>query len=224
MQTEITRQSAQDGHGIFTADETAFLTEFFSHGGGSETGIAALPNLIDDHAELAEKVAALALEVVQERLPQWAATRPDGTVVVSRKVKRGRNRRVVVAPRHLFTINWANSAPGFPWPEAYHATFIPGFGRYVVTASRDGKDLYGCCDHAIGWFDAHTEWKESAKAIVKEWWAKTVDYDQAPWVELWDAASLGEVDAYALREAVWPEEDESEDEDQWERDRQGAQS
>ena len=41
--------------------------------------MAALPALINDHAELAEKVAAIALEVVQERLPQWGIIREDGT-------------------------------------------------------------------------------------------------------------------------------------------------
>lgn len=217
MSSNFARQAVQDGPGIFTADETAVLTEFFSQAGErkrGQSGVAALPALIDDHAELAAKVAAIALEVVQERLPQWAAARPDGTLVFGREVKRGQARRVVVAPRHLFTINWADSAPGFSWPEAYHATFIPGFGRYVVTASRDGEDLYGCCDHAIGWFDVQTDWRDSAKAIVKTWWAKTLDYDQEPWVDLWDAGSLGEADAYALRDAVWPEEEECEEEDQ----------
>jgi hypothetical protein len=215
MGSEIARQAAQDGPGIFTADETAVLTEFFSHAGKrkrGQSGVAALPALIDDHAELAEKVAAIALEVVQERLPQWGATRADGTVVLGRKLKQPPARRVVVAPRHLFTINWADSGPGFSWPEAYHATFIPGFERYIVTASRDSEDLYGCCDHAIGWFDADTDWKEGAKAIVSAWWTVRRDCgSQEAWVELLDTGSLRKSDAHALRDAIWPEEESDEE-------------
>ncbi len=148
------------------------------------------------------------------RLPQWGPVYRDGDFVYARKLKRVPVRRVVVVPRHLLTINWAYSGPGIPWPEAYHATFIPGFDRYIVTASRDSEDLYGCCDNAIGWFDAHTDWKESAKAIVSAWWAMRRDYGQESWVELLDAGSFGEADAHALREAIWPEEEESEEEDE----------
>jgi hypothetical protein len=211
MRSDIARQAAQDGPGIFTAEETAVLTEFFSRAGKrkhGQSGVATLPALIDDHAELAEKVAAIALEVVQQRLPQWGPVYKDGELVYARKLRRTPARRVVVAPRHLFTINWADSGPGFPWPEAYHATFIPGFERYIVTASRDSDDLYGCCDHAIGWFDA----KESAKAIVRAWWAMRRDYEQEPWVDLLNAGSIGKAEAYALCKTVWPEEEESEEE------------
>jgi len=199
--------ATHDGHGIFSADETAVLTEFFSRTGGrqpSRSGVVALPALIEERAELAEKVAAIALHAIQERLPQWSASRPDGTVVFSRMLKRAPLRRVVVVPRHLLTINWADSGPGFSWPEAYNAAFIPGSDRYVVTASRDSEDMWGCCDNAIGWFDAHTDWKKSAMTIVRAWWRmQRESNEQQRWVEVLDGGGIGEADARALRKAIW---------------------
>ena len=209
MHSESVRPAAQDGAGIYTEDETAALAEFFLHEGRRSPGqsrLRAVPALIEEHPELAEKVAAIALEVVQERLPQWAAVRQDGTVTLARKLKRPRARRVVAAPRHILTINWANSGPGFSWPEAYHATPIPGFDKYVVTASRDSEDMWGCCDHAIGWFDIQSDWKQDATAIIDAWWRWKRDYEQGRWIEIWDGGSLGEADALALRETVWPDE------------------
>jgi hypothetical protein len=123
-------------------------------------------------------------------------------------------RRVTVVPRHLLTINWADSAPGFSWPEAYHATFIPGFNRYVVTASRDSPEPYECCDHAIGWFDGNTDWKESAKTIVSAWWETHQACDIGPWVDLLEAGSLGEDEVHALGDAIWPLEEEDAYEDE----------
>jgi hypothetical protein len=207
MSTTFAGQAVQAGPGIFTVDETAALTKFFAHARRSkqgEHGVAALPALIKDDAELAEKIAAFSLEVVQQRLPQWGPVYKDGELVYARELKPVPARRVVVVPRHLFTINWAYSGPGIPWPEAYHATFIPGFDRYIVTASRDSDDMHRCCDNAIGWFDTNTDWTESAKTIVSAWWAMQQGCGQEGWVDLRNAGSFGAANAHALREAIWP--------------------
>ena len=115
----------QAGPEIVPADETAVLAEFFSHTGGRKRGrcrAATLPSLIKDHRDWANKVATLALEVVEERLPQWDATNADGTIVFGRKLKRSQARRVVVVPRHLLTINWMDTVEcggdGLPIPGA----------------------------------------------------------------------------------------------------------
>jgi hypothetical protein len=43
----------------------------------------------------------------------------------------------------------AMGGPGYPWPESYHVTYIPGLEKFIVTASRDGADAFGCADHAL---------------------------------------------------------------------------
>jgi hypothetical protein len=62
------------------------------------------------------------------------------------------HRKVELSPRHLLTINWADSGPGFSWPVAYYAVYVPGFDRTVVTASGDSPETFGACDVAVGHF------------------------------------------------------------------------
>jgi len=109
-------------------------------------------------------------------------------------------------------IDWAMSGPGISWPEAYYITFVPGFDRYVVTASRDSADLYGCCDHAIGWFGDAVDPKASGIAVVKAWWEMARDrQDHEGWFCFVDAGSVSEAEAQALRQNVWPEQEKEEE-------------
>ena len=60
-------------------------------------------------------------------------------------------RNDLLNPIHLFEINWADS-PGWTWPEAYYATFLPGYDVYAVTLSQGSGDSYDYFDLAIGCF------------------------------------------------------------------------
>jgi hypothetical protein len=171
-----------------------------------------MPELIEEKEELAAEVGAIALATVQDRLLNFTSNGPEG-FRSARKPKVPQSRRVLVVPRYLFMIDWAMSAPGISWPEAYYVTFIPGFDRYVVTASRDSNDLYGCCDHAIGWFGDAVDPKAGGTAVVKAWWEMARDRQgHEGWFCFEDAGSISEAEAQALRENVWPEQ-EGEEED-----------
>src|SRR5262245_51188908 len=98
---------------------------------------------------VANAVARLLLARVQSRLPQWIARKND-EIVLGRRHRKPKTRQVDPLPRFLFAINWADSGPGFSWPEAYHAIYVPGFDRFVVTASQDSPDAYGYADIAVG--------------------------------------------------------------------------
>jgi hypothetical protein len=66
-----------------------------------------------------------------------------GTVNLNRKeYKRHKDARLAFNPQLVCTINWADSGPGFSWPESYHVTYLPGFDKFVITASTDGL-MYG---------------------------------------------------------------------------------
>jgi hypothetical protein len=213
MQSKSTK-SANGSTEVFTAKERATLAEFFNHAGEpGQPGIAVLPELIEEEdKELAAEVGAIALATVQDRLLNFTTIGPEG-FRSTRKPKVSQLRRVMVVPRYLFMIDWAMSAPGISWPEAYYVTFIPGFDRFVVTASRDSDDLYGCCDHAIGWFGEGVDPKAAALAIVKAWWEMARDcQEHTGWFCFLDAGSVGEDEATALREDVWPELEEEQDE------------
>jgi len=113
-------------------------------------------------------VAQILLERVQDRLPQWGVLTDDGVQLARPILDRRAERKVELWPRHLLTINWADSGPGFSWPVSYYATYVPGFDLTVVTGSADCPDAFGFCDVAIGSFGpevsilariSHTDWR-----------------------------------------------------------------
>jgi hypothetical protein len=63
-------------------------------------------------------------EQVERQLPGWSAITDDGEFVTERHfrdVSAIPHRKVaVLPPRHLLTINWADSGPGYSWPVAYY--------------------------------------------------------------------------------------------------------
>ena len=85
---------------------------------------------------LAIAVAQILLHHVQGALPQWASVRGDKVFLNRKEHKRHKDARLAFNPQLICTINWADSGPGFSWPESYHVTYLPGFGKFVVTASR----------------------------------------------------------------------------------------
>src|SRR5262245_8653036 len=72
-------------------------------------------------------VAQVLLHAVQGRLPQWAAVYPDGKVALNRRYRRrAPGQALAFVAQALCEINWADSGPGFSWPEAYHLLYVPG--------------------------------------------------------------------------------------------------
>ena len=89
-------------------------------------------------------VADMVLERINGTLPQWGAVKlsenaeEESTIIVGREVRaRQALRKIELVPQYLLTINWADSGPGFSWPVAYHATWVPIYDVYVVTQSAD---------------------------------------------------------------------------------------
>jgi hypothetical protein len=92
-------------------------------------------------------------------LPAWSALRADGSFLRARTYRddgKIRNRKVFVAAKEMFTINWADSGPGFSWPVAYYVTWLPCYRRSVVSASADCSDGFEYNDFAIGSFGSDT--------------------------------------------------------------------
>jgi hypothetical protein len=180
---------------------------------------------VPDEAEPSQieiAVAQILLHGSQKRLPQWGCVNGDGKVVRGRaKLKRPQGAEpITLHPQHLLCINWADSGPGFSWPEAYHITRIPGFDKYIVTASRDSPDAWGCTDHAIGFCDANVPIKEAAREIITNYWSKQAgEWEQARWAYLFDEGLISGAEANSWADEVWgdPEElhSEEEEEDFW---------
>lgn len=148
-------------------------------------------------------VARLLLSRVQRNLPQWASYK-DGVPTWARKHWPARGGAVQVLPRRLLEINWADSGPGFSWPEAYHATFLPGYERWVVTASADTDEVYGYEDIAIGHFRSGVPVRDGSRKLIKRWWRRRKREDQqAAWVDVWAKGLISEDEALDWRDAVW---------------------
>ena len=160
-----------------------------------------------DENSLSNAVARLVLSKIQDRLPQWAAVYADGRVNLARTYRPKRDAIIEPLPRFLFEINWADSGPGFSWPEAYHVSYLPGFDRYVVTASQDSPDMHGYTDEAIGHFGAGGPVDEGIhRTIVKCWGDQAADLEQHRWAYLLQSGEIDEETAGAWADEVWDED------------------
>jgi hypothetical protein len=180
-------------------------------------GIAPLPSGTGYDGLMIENVVArICLRSSTVKLPQWASVSPAG-VTLGRREPRRRSARRSLQPRHLLTINWADSGPGFSWPEAYHVTAPPGYGVCIVTASADSPDAYGYCDVAIGWFHGDVTDLEQSGECVRTWWHRQkVEGSLERWSWLFTTGDVDEEAAARWADEVWPSADDD-DEDQDER-------
>ena len=161
-------------------------------------------------------VAQVLLESTQDELPQWGMVDEHDEVVLGRHAF-GRAEpagRLSFAGDFVCCINWADSGPGMSWPEAYHVFRVPGFGRYVVTASRDSADACACTDNAIGHCAMDVAPQEAARKLVQAWWRMQVDgWDQPRWAYLFSTGLIDADEAGRWADEVWPPEPDEDDED-----------
>ena len=153
-------------------------------------------------------MALIALEEVAERLPNCGIF--DGQRVNLTRQQRDEeeipDRKVAMVPRHLFTVNWADSGPGISWPGAYYTTWIPVYDRYVVTYSADTHEVFGHCDIAIGHFGAEEKLIEGSRRVVtKDWQRQYDEYTQCRWAYLFFEGLLTSEEAEEWADVVWPE-------------------
>ena len=154
-------------------------------------------------SRLSVAIAQIILHHIQGTLPQCASV--GTTVRLHRKEhRRQKDARLSFNPQLVCTINWADSAPGISWPEAYHVTYLPGFDKFVITASRDGPDAWGCADHAIGVADGNLDPVEAAKEVIIEFWRSQVNtWDQCRWAYLLNHGLIEEKIANVWADEVW---------------------
>ena len=158
-------------------------------------------------SQLQIAVARILLKSIQGSLPQWAAVKESGEVLLNRKeIKRHPQATpLTLDPQFVCCINWADSGPGYSWPESYYVTYIPGFEKIIVTASRDGADAFGCADHALGWGDAAEGELLVAKRIIQGFWEyQRNSWDQERWAYLFDEGLIDSQTADEWAEEVWP--------------------
>ena len=198
---------------LYTATERAILYDYFRQERpealkdldiySEQNGIYVHRARYSDSFELQNAVARIALKRVQNNLPVWACSDLEGEITVARVYEDHPGQEIELLPQYLFMINWADSGPGFSWPEAYHLVWFPEFDRYVVTASQDSPDCYGFEDIAIGFAPFDHDRKELSRKIICNWWEESRSNDQEPWECLFGSGFITVDEAYSWREDVW---------------------
>jgi hypothetical protein len=165
-----------------------------------------------DRADVA--VARLLLGAIQDTLPSWSLHTREGLVVARPVFPTRLDGTPVFVPTYVGSINWADSGPGFSWPEAYHVTAVPELRMQVVTASRDSEDAWGCTDHALAWTSLRVPAPDAARAALRASWRRQRRlYDQDAWACAIGTGLLDEATLLAMRDAVWPRRDADDDGD-----------
>jgi hypothetical protein len=70
----------------------------------------------------------------------------------------------------------------------HHLVYVPGYARWVVTASQDSDDGWGCTDQAIGYFGGGGERLARAGAVIRAYWQRRRSECDCcwPWAYLFD--------------------------------------
>ncbi len=161
-----------------------------------------------DELNDANRVAEIALSSVQRKLPQGISIGENGSKITGRKIWGSpvQRRNSLLAPIHLFEINWNDSHIRWVWPETYYATLLPGYNLYAVTLSLDSDDSYGYSDMAIGCFkvDESGRIAEKAGRIVQAWWQfQFQEWRQWAWKAVLKPGLIDARLALLLRNEVW---------------------
>ena len=160
-------------------------------------------------------VARLVMGGIQGRLPQCGIVYGPDEVVLCRQPIAKHPRGVSFLPQFLFMINWADSAPGLSWPESYHATYLPVYAVYVVTAAQDSPDMWGVTEQAIGAFPKDQPLLEGAREAITEFWNhQRREWDQHQWEYVWDEGLVTKELAGQWADQVWGEQEDEEGDDE----------
>jgi hypothetical protein len=116
-------------------------------------------------------------------------------------------------PKLLFTIDWAQTIAG-SWPESYYITMIPGFDKFIVTASRDCEDAFGCTDHTIGWGNMVESEFLIAKRLIQEYWRyQHVEFFQERWSCVFEEGIIDEATLEMWADEIFPPRFEPDEDD-----------
>jgi len=172
-------------------------------------GVVRLEKSRDSYADakmaLPAAIARLVLAPIKGTLPVWARVSEDGDVKTTRDGEKSYYRKVNPFPRLLFNINWADSGPGFSWPDSYHVSYLSEFNCHIVTSSRDSDEIYGFNDIAIGWFSEGEDLLEGAGRVIIEFWKGYLEEcsDFARWAYLFDEGLMNTATVEELADEVW---------------------
>ena len=192
--------------GVLTPDERTLVRRWLELADHSAPAFRNAETEFSVSGELAldNAVARLMLGVIQERLPDWASVNvATGEYTSARPRFRRRSSAVSLLPAKLFEINWADSGPGFSWPEAYHVTHVPDLNVRVFTASVDTDEVWGVADLAVGWARPRRDISWGTNAVIGSWWRHLKTLGNLAWCDFLEPGIITEEQAESLRRQVF---------------------
>ena len=148
-------------------------------------------------------VASVVLDSIQKRLPSYSWTGPDDVVQFGRGIRPAQVRKVQLLPCHLFSIDWARTAPGLSWPQSYYVTHVPSINRRIVTASMDDSEIWGYPDLAIGLCPAVRSPDFGTKKVIQSWWRRASGCEAEGWEVFWAAGLIDKGRAQQWKKEVF---------------------
>ncbi len=142
--------------------------------------------------------------------PKWGLYTPGHGVTLSIPLQSYPVRKVNSKPLHLFSMNWADSGPGFSWPEVYYVKRLPYNDRFVVTVSADSKDFCGFEDLPLGSFKGGPKKGVDLQEIrvsTLNYWIEHYNSGYEAWEELSRVGAIKNTTPYAWRSRVWQKSD-----------------
>lgn len=126
---------------------------------------------------LDQAVVKIALERIEERLPNWMVKNNRGDWVESRPMEKPpKRRKVLLRPVFVGAREGFGAGPGMGWFCHYYATWIPLFNCFVVTESGDGGE-----DRVVGSFEASRGFDDEALAEIFEGdWISDDEWTRGP--------------------------------------------
>lgn len=212
----------------FTAGEQAILDRYFQSTapdpGEQEPLRPALDAIVGsfmagslDERRLDVAAAVILSRHIDVELPAWSFLDEQGAWRSTRELETPTSRRVGLLSHRIFTINWADSGPGFSWLEEYRLTWAPGNGRFVVTASSDTDEAYGYQDVALGHFrpGPAVALNKVRQIICRRWRVQKRETSQERWQGVAIAGLVSTEEATVWRDRVWGSRQRKLERDDW---------
>jgi len=203
--------------GAFSVEERAAIDFWFRQPDVSPDLKTSLGRFLESQGLKPEKyapsstcsafVGRLVLSAVEERLPQMGDILDD-IAMPGRQLRDNSDRysaRVQLLPRLLLEINWAEYALGVNSPCAYYATWLPGYYRWVVTASSNSCSSWNHWDRCIGWISDTADFIGGVHDILIREWRNPEFSSNCAWEDLWSSGVVAETQAYDWRNEAWPD-------------------
>ena len=166
------------------------------------------PSTDQVYSSTAAFVADLVLRDIAHRLPGGAgcSNRQRNGALGRHDLTACAGTTIHFLPRLLFGLNWATHGEYIRWPADYYATWLPGYRRWIVTASSDTAELWGARNVALGWFEDAVPVRRGARAVLlKDWRGEFSTFSPFPWESVLTEGAIDRGTAGCWRAEAWPD-------------------